>query len=147
MSFTECYSSRKEKPTPQVTCVPHLVCEEGRLPLTQRIKWGGHCQPHTDIDIRVLVPLPSCCHFTLWEQCNGVVKGWEYPGSGRTNGEKALLLSLGQSPAVNMRRAWVTAAFTFFSSSLSCKLHSKPSTGWNQATAKWQRSGSCRPCP
>lgn len=68
--------------------ITHLVCEEGRLHLTQRIMWGGYCQPPTDTDIRVLVPLPSCCHFMLWEQSHGVLKGWEYPGSEKINGKK-----------------------------------------------------------
>lgn len=76
------------KQTPQVTCVSHLFCEEERLHLTQRIIWGGHWQPDTDIDIGVLVPLPSCCHFMLWEQCNGVLKCWEYAGSEKIDGKK-----------------------------------------------------------
>lgn len=76
MSFPKCYSSRKKNNSTGNLCITSGLWGRTRSSTWYReLHGGGHCQPHTGIDIRVLVPLPSCCHFMLWEQCNGVLKG------------------------------------------------------------------------
>lgn len=70
-------------------CVSHLVCEErpeAPFDTENYVGWafpGTHRHWHQSFS-----SFAELCHFMLWEQCNGVLKGWEYPGSERINGKK-----------------------------------------------------------